>query len=354
VRLQLIIAVIAWPAAAVAQVAEHEPGSGDVNSSLAVYADSDRTTVVTSVVDANVRLPIAVDVAAHALVDAVSSASVDVVSAATSRFTENRVELGATAQIALRQSTEASVGYTHSGENDWQSHAIELGVSQDLARKNAKLTLGYGFTHNDVGRAHDPGFDELLDVQGAQLGFSQVLGKRSLLTLAYTLAYAHGYQGSPYRFITTTDGFSAPESPPESRTRHALTVRWMRAVGHADAIDARYRIYGDDWGILSHTVELAYTHVLSEAWSVRLRARGYHQDHAAFYRETYAMPMRYMTVDRELSTFWDGAAGIKLGRASDHVDVDLKSDTIVYRFEDYARLRGRVAIVSGVGVTWRW
>ena len=353
-RLQLIIALLAWPAAAVAQVAEHEPGAGDVNSSVAVYADSDRTTVVTSVVDANVRLPIAVELAAHALVDAVSSASVDVVSAATSRFTENRVELGATAQIAIRRSTEASVGYTHSGENDWQSHAIELGISQDLARKNAKLTLGYGFTRNDVGRAHDPGFDELLDVHGAQLAFAQVLGKRSLLTVAYTLAYAHGYQGSPYRFITTTDGLSAPESPPESRTRHAVTARWMRAVGHADAIDARYRIYRDDWGILSHTVELAYTHAVSDAWSVRLRTRGYHQDHAAFYRETYDMPMRYMTVDRELSTFWDGAAGIKLARASEHVDVDLKSDAIVYRFEDYARLRGRVAIVTGLGATWRW
>lgn len=353
-RLQLIIAVVAWPVAASAQVAEQDPGSGDVKSSLAVYADSDRTTVVTSVVDANVRLPVAVDVAAHALVDAVSSASVDVVSAATSRFTENRVEVGATAQVGITRSTEASLGYTHSGENDWRSHAIELGLSQDLARKNAKLTLGYGFTRNDVGRAHDPGFDELLDIHGAQLALAQVLGKRTLVTLSYTLAYAHGYQGSPYRFITTSDGFSAPESPPSSRTRHAVMVRWMRAVGHADALDARYRIYRDDWGILSHTVEIAYTHALSDAWSLRLRARGYHQDHAAFYRETYDMPMRYMTVDRELSTFWDGAAGVKLGRASERIDLDLKSDAIVYRFDDYARLRGRVAIVSALGVTWRW
>ncbi len=66
------------------------------------------------------------------------------------------------------------------------------------------------------------------------------------------------------------------------------------------------------------------------------------------------MPQRYMTVDRELSTFWDASGGAKLAWTGTHWDLDARSDAIVYRFEDYARLRGRVAIVSGVGVTWRW
>ena len=150
------------------------------------------------------------------------------------------------------------------------------------------------------------------------------------------------------------DGFSAPESPPESRTRHALTGRVMHVIGRANVVDAQYRLYRDDWGILSHTVELAYSRDLTKQWSLRLRARGYHQNHAAFYQETYAMPMRFMTVDRELSTFYDGMTGIKLGYAGERWDLDAKVDAIVYRFEDYARLRGRVAVVSGLGVTWRW
>ena len=353
-RLQLIVVLAIGSATAHAQVADQEPGEGDVKSSLGMYADSDKTTVVTTVVDGSVRLRQPVIVHAHALVDAVSSASVDVISAATTRFTENRVELGASAQVGLSQSTEGTIGYTHSGENDWQSHAIELGFSRDLAHKNAKLTVGYGFTRNDVGRAHDPSFDKQLDIQGAQLGLSQILDQRTLLTIAYTLSHASGYQGSPYRFITTTDGFSAPESPPESRTRHALTARVMHTIGRANVIDAEYRFYVDDWGILSHTVELAYTRDLTRAWSLRLRGRGYHQNRAAFYEETYEMPTRYMTVDRELSTFWDGMAGIKLGYKGESWDLDAKLDSIVYRFEDYARLRGRVALVTGLGLTWRW
>ena len=352
-RLQLIIALLA-PAIAHAQVRDAEPGTGDAKGSLAIYADSDKTTVISSAAVGSVRLPQPVIIDAHALVDAVSSASVDVISAATSRFTENRVELGTSAQIGLSQSTEGTIGYTHSGENDWQSHAVEVGLSRDLASKNAKLTLGYGFTRNHVGRAHDPSFDKLLDVQGAQISASQILGRKTLASIAYTLSYASGYQGSPYRFVTTMDGVSAPESPPERRTRHAIALRLMHMFGTASVFDAEYRIYLDDWGILSHTAELAVTRELTRAWSLRVRARGYSQQHASFYEETYEMPMRYMTVDRELSTFWDAMGGLKLGYAGDSWDLDAKVDTIGYRFEDYARLRGRVAIVSGLGVTWRW
>jgi hypothetical protein len=356
-RLQLIVVTLAamlWPALARAQVRDAEPGSGDAKGSVGMYADSDKTTVVTSLAEASVRLPQPIIVNAHALVDAVTSASVDVVSAATARFSENRVELGANAQIGFSQASEGTIGYTHSGENDWQSHAIELGFSRDLAHKNAKLTVGYGFTRNYVGRAHDPTFEKLLDVQGVQVALSQVLGKKTLATIAYTLSYASGYQGSPYRFITVTDGFSAAESPPEQRMRHALTARVMRAIGDSNIIDAQYRIYVDDWGILSHTGELSYTRELSKAWSLRLRARGYRQTHASFYEEAYTMPMRYMTVDRELSTFWDAMTGIKLGYLGHSWDLDAKLDTLVYRFDDYARLRGRVAVVTGLGVTWRW
>ena len=78
-RLQLIIALVVWSRAASAQVADQESGKGDVKGTFAVYADDDATSVVTSVVDASVRLPVPVTINAHALVDAVSSASVDVI-----------------------------------------------------------------------------------------------------------------------------------------------------------------------------------------------------------------------------------------------------------------------------------
>src|ERR1051325_462520 len=111
-RWQLIIACALFVSkAAYAQVTDEEPGKGDAKGSVSYYGDSDKTTVVTSVADASVRLPQPVVVNGHALVDAVSSASVDVVSAATARFKENRIELGANAQVGFAQSTEGTLGY---------------------------------------------------------------------------------------------------------------------------------------------------------------------------------------------------------------------------------------------------
>ena len=353
-RLQLIAALLVWSRVASAQVAEQAPGKGDVKGTFAVYADDDATSVVTSVVDATVRLPIPITINAHALVDAVSSASVDVVSAATKRFTENRIEEGAAVRAGVGRATEASVGYTHSAEADWQSHALEVGVSRDLASKNARLSLGYGFTHNRVGRAKDPSFEAMLDVHGAQVGLAQVLDRRMLLTLAYTLSRASGYQGSPYRYVMTAGVLAAPETPPEERTRHAITARMLRMLGRATTLDASYRFYVDDWGMTSHTLELAVSRMITDEITVRVRARGYRQGRADFYRERYDEPMRYMTVDRELSTFWDVMGGVKLGYAGDSFDLDVKVDGILYKFADYQRLAGRVALVTSLGVTWRW
>jgi hypothetical protein len=274
------------------------------------------------------------------------------VSAATPRFDEHRIELGATATTRAAE-TDASLSYTHSAENDWQSHAISAALSRDLAHKNAKLSLAYGYTRNRVGRAGDPSFEKALAVHGADVGLAQIVDRKTLATLSYTISHASGYQGSPYRFIMT-EGFAAPEVTPETRLRHAITARVLRALGRRSSIDGSYRFYLDDWGIRSHTVEVAYTRELGEAVSLRVRARGYRQNRADFYQETYAMPMRYMTVDRELSTFWDAAGGVKLGWKGERFELSGKVDGILYKFEDYARLRGRVALVTGLGATWSW
>jgi len=342
---------LAAPAAA--QVADTEPGDGKVDATIGLYADDDDTTVVTSLVDGDVRLPVPITLSAHALVDAVSSASVDVVSAATTRWTERRVELGATA-IARVADTDATIGYTTSGENDWRSHAIELGLSRDFARKNTTLAAGYGYVDNQVGRSKDPMFSRTLTVHSGQVSITQVLGRRTLGSLAYTVQRSSGYHASPYRYVLVEDGTSRPETAPDTRLRHAITLRVLRAIGAGTSIDAQYRFYADDWGITSHTVTAAISRELTDRLDLRLRARGYYQGHAAFYEESYAMPMMYMTSDRELSTFWDAGGGLRLGWHGDRLELSAKVDAVYYRFLDFARLAGRLAIVSGGGVTWRW
>lgn len=353
-RLQLIVVLGLAPAAAAAQeVEDRESGEGALDASVAIYTDDDDTTVATSLVEGEVRLPVPVVVDGHLLVDAVSSASVDVISAATPRWDERRIELGAGA-VARLAGMDVSAGYLTSGENDWRSHTVLAGVRRQMFQKNTTLSLGYAFTDNRIGRAFDPNFERDLVVHGAELGLSQLLDDRTLVSASYTLQRSDGYHASPYRYVTTTTGLASPELHPADRTRHGVTLRGLRAIGDAASLDVQYRVYADGWGVLSHTGTVAWTRELGESLDVRLRARGYYQGAADFYRETYDMPMRYMSADRELGTFWDAGAGVKLSWTGERWAFDAKVDGTYYRFLDFARLDGRVALVTAGGIRWSW
>jgi hypothetical protein len=354
-RLQLIAAIIALGSASAwaQEVEDREPGEGAVDASVAVYADDDDTTVLTSLVDGEIRLPVPAVVDAHVLVDAVSSASVDVVSAATPVWTENRVEFGASV-VARLAGVDVSAGYLTSGENDWRSHTVLAGVRRQMFQKNTTVSVGYAFTDNRIGRAFDPNFERDLVVHGAELGLSQLLDDKTLVAASYTLQRSDGYHASPYRYVTTATGLASPELHPDDRTRHGVTLRALRAIGDAASLDVQYRAYADGWGVMSHTGTVAWTRELGEPLDVRVRARGYYQGAADFYQQTYEMPMRYMSADRELGTFWDAGAGVKLSWTGERWAFDAKVDGTYYRFLDFARLDGRVALVTAGGIRWSW
>jgi hypothetical protein len=353
-RIALLVVAVA-PATAHAQLLDGEAWDGSASSKVSLYADDDATRVVTTMIDGEVRLPVAATLGVHALVDAVSSASVDVVSAATDRWTENRIEAGARvgAQVGRNQLGAALV---HSVENDWAALGGQLSLGRDLAQKNTRIDLAIGFTENDVGRAEDPNFQRDLDAYTGELGIRQLVDPRTLIGLTLTVQRADGYQSSPYRYVTTAGGMSALEAHPEARTRQAATLRVVRALGRRSAVESSYRFYADDWGVRSHTVTSSLRVDAGEQWDVRLRGRYYRQGAADFWQAEYAEPMRYMSADRELATSWNLGGGLKMSwrSAAERVSVDAKVEGIYYRFVDYARLDGRVALVTSAGLGLRW
>ena len=348
-RLQLILLLVALPAAA-----QEEERSSQVVSKVGLYTDDDDTRVVTSLVDAEIGLPAGLSASAHVLVDSVSSASVDVVSSATERWTENRVEAGARLGARLGRN-DVSLGVVRSAENDYLSWGVQVLAGRELAQKNTRVQLGYGFADNMVGRNEDPTFERSLRAHTAEAGATQLLSPTTILGLTYTFQIADGYQASPYRYVLVADGTMAlPEAHPERRTRHAVTARLLHSLSEAMAFDASYRLYGDDWGIVSHTVTASWLRDLGRSWDLRLRVRGYRQSAADFYRESYAQPMLYMSGDRELGTFWDAGGGIRLGWHAGGLTVEAKVEGIYDRFLDYAYLEGRAALVSDVGASYAW
>ena len=351
-RLQLTLCLLA----ATAGAQELGPGKGSVTVKGSVYADDDRTLISTTIVDGEVGLPGKAHLEAHALLDIISSASVDVVSAASPRgeFEDARIEAGVQAGMRVAEPLDLTLGFTTSNEEDWRALGGQMTWTLDVAKKNGQATLGYGYFYNQVGRRADPNFSERQDSHTVEAGYSQLLDKKTVLGVTYTLQVATGFQSSPYRYVTTAGGASVLEAHPDLRSRHALTASLLRSLTDRLALESSYRFYGDDWGVLSHTATAALRIKLGEQWDARLRARAYYQSAASFWRERYDDVRETMSVDRELSTFWDAGGGLKVGWHGERWSLDAKVEATYYGFLDFARLASRVAIVTDLGAGFAW
>jgi hypothetical protein len=345
-RLQLIVLAL------VATTARAEPpASLDLRSG--VYQDSDRTFISTSTVTARGTVKDKLNISARYLVDIITSASVDVVSAATGAFSETRHETEGALDFHDGTRT-ASVSYIYSLEHDWESHTANAGFSHDFLQHNVTLGLGGTFTYNNVGRANDLNFHRRLLVGGGTLSLAFTPSPRDLVSLSYTLAYLSGYQASPYRFVffsTATGRASVPETDPDTRLRHAVTLRWNHHLFTDSALQSHVRAYVDDWGVASVTAGTEYL-VDFRQLTLGIHARGYFQEHASFYRPSYVVALRYMTADRELATFVDGFAGARLqwhrARLGPFAELraEAKLDGFGFWFFDFPRLQSRGGVIA--------
>lgn len=326
-----------------------------------VYQDSDHTTISTTTAAARVLIKDRVQITGRYLVDVVTSASVDVVTAATAGFRDIRHE--ATAGVGYRDGTNTiDIGYIYSGENDWWSHTVDLGLSRDFLQHNLTLGLGFSGVFNDVGRSGDRNFHRSLDVFGGSASAAWTPSRRDVVSLTYTLSYLNGYQASPYRYVIfiNPQGLreSVPENVPDQRLRHSLTVQWKRYVQRSGAVHLHARGYVDDWQVVSLTAGGEYL-IERGDFVISPHLRGYLQRHAGFYQGQYTQRVNFMTFDRELSSFIDGFLGLRAGWARrrlgplSELRVDAKLDGFGFYFFDFPRLQSRYGLVAelALGVT---
>jgi hypothetical protein len=336
------------------------PARGDTGfgSKVQVYTDSDHTTVISPVVDAQADVTPDTNVSAGYLVDAVSSASVDVVSQAspiTFHDTRHQVSLG---MSHVFDTVTPRLGYSFSTEHDYLSHTINANVSKDLDDKNTQLAVGYSLSINRVGRAHDENFSRALTNHHIAVSWTQTVSPKLVTQVTYELGYSDGYQASPYRFVPirqTADAapeFWVPETDPDTRWRHALVGGANLAVGEASSLQGDYRIYFDTWGVTSHTIGARYFAALSKHVELRLRERFYMQGAASFYQSVYMAPAKYIVYDRELGPLWSETLGAKLVLGlSDCVEGEIKLDGFYYSYSDFVPLKSRTGANVGIGVS---
>lgn len=351
-RLQLTALLLLVGVATVRADPEGEKATVVVRTSA--YVDDDHTAISTSTVAVRAKPTPDTILSARYVADAVSSASVDVITAATGRWTELRSEvLGGVAYAD--GTTTASLDYTYSHENDWDSHTVAIGGSRDLFTHNLTLGGGASYVDNHVGRRDDANFSARMNVLGGAARAVWVGGRHDIFTASYELSRATGYQVSPYRYAFVADPSNVPiafpETAPDTRTRHAVTVRWNHHVLRDAVLRSHARAYGDDWGVRSLTTGTELV-VGMEPWEFAVNARLYAQQHARFYQDVYDRPRMFMVADRELSSFQDVFAGVRAGWIGETLALDASLTGFAFRFPEFSRLPRRMGVTAAIGLVW--
>jgi hypothetical protein len=327
---------------------------GDVRAAVQLYvqpAPGDALFVVTPSVSGHVAATPWLSFDVDWTADVVSGATPrtygapDIVSAATP-FDEIRNVIGATARGRWRLVTLAA-GYSYGAENDYRSHLVHAQLQLDLAHHDTLLSATWSHSFDAICDLSQPGTplvlrqpldrstgcftgnrqltEESLDIDSFEASWVQTLSRSWIGTLLGSYQHLDGFQSNPYRTVRLDDGlFVAQESHPRERHRGAVTARARHAVAPVQGVlGLDLRLYRDSWGIQSLTVEATWEQPFRQAlpaWRFRLRARGYLQSGAVFYRDAGSAdaydragpPGAYFTADQALAPLSDLLIG---GRA---------------------------------------
>ena len=284
-------------------------------------------------------------------VDNVTSASIDV-EATASEYTEEREE-NTFAIDYLRQKTTMSLGYTRSSESDYEARTLSLGISQDMFGDLTTISMGFAFGDNEVFQNGNDVFEEENEVRSYRVGWTQILTKNLVTALAFESITDEGFLNNPYRSVRFCDNpppncnsFSyQPEVYPESRTSNAIALRANYFLEQRAAIHAGVRLYDDNWGIESTTLELGYTFPYEEHWIFEASFRFYDQTSADFYSDLYPFQdaQNFLARDKEMSAFQSytigGGVTYEIGtrgwESIERASLSLNLDFIQFDYDDF-------------------
>lgn len=219
----------------------------------------------------------------------------------------------------------AGLNYSHSEEDDYQSDAVALDgavnsadglttYSAAVSYADDRIEPTQGATPTDVKR-------EEKQISSLWGGVSQIISAHAVVRFGLSFSYRDGYLTDPYK---------ARDSRPDSRREWALSAGYRHALPrHRAAVHVDYRLFDDDWGVQSHTLDLAWHQRLAARWQLAPYGRYYSQRQADFFSNGANEGGRYFADDHRLSSF--GAISLGLRVSYDLGDWTISLDGERYR-----------------------
>ena len=184
------------------------------------------------------------------------------------------------------------VGY--STERDYHTANIGLEGSRDFNDRLTTVSGGIGYANDrlDPTEGQSARFPTRIThasryEANAFVGVSQVLTASTVVQTSFDYTTENGYLSDPYK-LAYVDGNLLQDARPHNRREWAWTTRLRQDVAAANAaVHLDYRFFGDEWNIVSHTVDLAWYQSLPDRWALVPRARWYSQSQASYYAPYY-------------------------------------------------------------------
>jgi hypothetical protein len=192
-----------------------------------------------------------------------------------------------------------------SDEPDLISNFFRVGTLWELNQKMTTINIGFSRVFDAVNPTTRPIHKQKNDI-GLQLGVTQILDKESLVQAGFGFNNAEGFLSNPYKKVFIQNYGVIYDERPGHHRQWSLNGRYLRHFDFSDAaLQLNYRFFGDDWGVLSHTLEADWRQPVGDGWLITPRIRYYSQSKADFFAPYFPGPNStgYYSSDFRLSAY---------------------------------------------------
>lgn len=241
-----------------------------------------------------------------------NSTPVQIMSAASVRETRRQLDFKASYYFD-DVAVELSGG--QSDEPDLLSNFYHVGTLWDFNQKMTTLNVGIGYMTDDVNPVTRPTVHKHKSDLGFQVAVTQILDKESLALIGINFNNGSGFLSNPYKKVFIQNYGVIYDERPNQHGQWSLNAQYLRHFDFTDgAMQLNYRFFGDNWGVLSHTLEADWRQPLGDGWMVTPRIRYYSQSKANFFEPYFLAPnpTGYYSSDFRLSAYGSLAMGIAL------------------------------------------
>ena len=202
----------------------------------------------------------------------------------------------------------AGFSYINSDEDDYESDAVALDGAFNSADGMTTYSAAVSASHDDIkptqGAVPTNTLKADKDISSAWVGVSRIVSKNAIVRFGLGYTYRDGFLTDPYK---------KNDRRPDEREEWVLGTGYRQYFIWPDgALQADYRYFDDDWGVASHTLDLAWHQNLGERTQLIPFLRYYSQSEADFFANVADTDQRYFADDYRLSAFGAVSGGLRV------------------------------------------